>query len=94
MSARSQINLLAKALLEEFGGPTCNKERPCGEGAGDMAVRLLCEMRDAICAAMNELGVPGDGYPAKVANAYAILAQALGHPQCKDESYVKENGRS
>lgn len=33
-------------------------------------------MRAAIVAAMNELGVPGDGYPAPVTNAYDILWRA------------------
>lgn len=30
--------------------------------------------RDAIQNALDELGVPGDGYPAPVANAHAILS--------------------
>lgn len=36
-----------------------------------------CErMRAAIVAAMDELGVPGEGYPAPVTNAYDILWRA------------------
>lgn len=33
---------------------------------------------DAICAALDELGVPGPDYPAPVANAVAILRRAVG----------------
>jgi hypothetical protein len=71
MSAKSQIDLLAKVLLQEFGGPNQSW------GAGDMAVRLLREMREAIEAAMKELDVPGEDWPANVAKAYAILGAAL-----------------
>jgi hypothetical protein len=42
-------------------------------------------LREALGAAMNELGVPGVGYPAPVANAYGILLAALaGRPEAKE----------
>lgn len=34
-------------------------------------------LRAAIYRALNELGVPGDGYPAPVANAHRILSEAV-----------------
>lgn len=34
--------------------------------------------REAMLAALDELGVPGPGYPAPVANAVGILRHALG----------------
>ena len=54
---------------------------PC---AGDNA-RLIAAaptLLEALTRIQSELGVPGEGYPANVANAYAIaqeaIAQALG----------------
>ncbi len=39
-------------------------------------------LRKALDMVMHELGVPGEGYPAPVANAYRIAAQALaGQPE-------------
>jgi hypothetical protein len=35
------------------------------------------QLRQAIQAALNEVGVPGPGYPAPVANAVTILQRAL-----------------
>lgn len=35
------------------------------------------KLHKAIHAALNELGVPGDGYPAPVANAVEILSESV-----------------
>lgn len=45
----------------------------------------LSELRGRVYAAMNELGIPGEGYPAPVANAHAILSDAL------DDSFDRRN---
>ena len=37
-------------------------------------------LRQAIRDALNELGVPGDGYPMPVVNAHVILSEALRAP--------------
>lgn len=39
-------------------------------------IRMLV-LEDAVRRALNELGVPDDGYPIPVANAVAILQEAL-----------------
>lgn len=49
-----------------------------GEGAGDVAIRLIGRMADGIERALAELGMPGEDYPAPVANAVKILHKALG----------------
>jgi hypothetical protein len=72
MSAESQIDLLAKYILKECPAEIGN------EGAGDVAVRLLDRLSSGIKKVLNELGVPGEGYPAPVANAVYILHDALG----------------
>lgn len=44
------------------------------------ALKEQARLEAAIRAALNELGVPGEGYPAPVANAHEILSNALlGH---------------
>lgn len=45
----------------------------------------LSTLRGRVHAAMNELGIPGEGYPAPVANAHAILSDAL------DDSFDRRN---
>lgn len=47
-------------------------------GAGDVAVRLLERLASNVQAALKELGVPDDSYPAPVANAMEFLNTALG----------------
>jgi len=47
------------------------------EGAGDVAVRLLEKYRGALLGVMSELGIPGEGYPMPVANAYELAQNAL-----------------
>ena len=53
------------------------EESSLSEGAGETAVRLLKRYRHAFGAIMGELGVPGDGYPVPVANAYEIARNCL-----------------
>jgi hypothetical protein len=71
MSAEEQIDLLADYIMAEIP-----KEIFDG-GAGDVAVKVLKKHRKAFRDIMNELGVPGDGYPAPVANAYRIAELTL-----------------
>lgn len=71
---KSQIEILADYIIAEIPG---EPSAGCG-GAGSCAVRLLKEHRDAFRAIMAEIGVPGPGYPAPVANAYDIAKKALG----------------
>lgn len=40
--------------------------------------RLMGRMADGIDRSLHELGVPGEGYPAPVANAVEILEEAFG----------------
>jgi len=44
----------------------------------DGRAERVAELEDAIAAAMNELGIPQDDYPAPVANAYEVLRVVLG----------------
>lgn len=65
-------NKLANYIMHEIPG-----EPSQDEGADDCAVRLLLHYREAMRAAMHELSIPGGGYPARVANAYGLLRDAL-----------------
>ncbi len=71
MSAESQIELLADYILHE-----CPNEITDG-GAGEVAVKIITKYRKAFDDIMHELGVPGEGYPAPVANAYEIAKQMI-----------------
>lgn len=73
MSAEDQVNGLAAYIMAEIPG-----EPSKSEGAGETAVRLLTGYREAMQAALNELGVPDESYPAPVANAVDLLNGALG----------------
>lgn len=72
MSAKSQVKLLANYILSHCPGEIIDG------GAGDVAVYLLERFATNVQAALNELGVPGEGYPAPVANAVEFLNAALG----------------
>ena len=72
MTAKSEIEVLAKYIIAEIPG-----EPSRNEGAGTCAVRLLKQYREALKRIMSELGVPDGQYPAPVANAYAIADKAL-----------------
>ena len=72
MSAKQQIKILADYIMAEIPG-----EPSRSEGAGDTAVRLLKQYRDAFVEIMNELGMPGEGYPTPVVNAYEVAVSAL-----------------
>lgn len=72
MSAKQQTKKLANYILQE----TPHLPEP-HEGAGDTAVRLLKEYRDAMKRIMETLSVPPD-YPAFVGQAYQIAGDALG----------------
>ena len=73
MTASEQTEILANYIMAEIPG-----EPSQSEGAGETAVRVLRSYREAFRNIMNELGVPGDGYPAPVWNAYEIAREALG----------------
>ena len=47
------------------------------EGAGECAIRIIRQYREALQAIRNELGVPGPGYIAPVANASEIAFNTL-----------------
>ncbi len=79
MSAEEQTELLANYIMANVPG-----EPSRDEGAGRCAVRLLAEYRGAFQRIMNELGVPGPGYPAPVANAWEIAAKAILGPEALD----------
>jgi hypothetical protein len=49
----------------------------CGLRCFEVKGGAQMELRAAIQRALNELGVPGENYPAPVANAYDILTEAL-----------------
>lgn len=51
-------------------------------------LRLNEFLRTEIRAAMNELGVPGEGYPAPVARAYYILRAALAATEAGTSVHV------
>lgn len=72
VSAEDQVQRLADFIMAEIPN-----EPSQSEGAGDTATRLLGEYRAVMSAAMSELGVPNDHYPAPVANAHAILKRTL-----------------
>jgi hypothetical protein len=71
MSAEGQIDLLANYIMEEM------PEEIFDGGACTVAVAVLKKYREAFRDIMNELGVPGDEYPAPVANAYRIAERIL-----------------
>lgn len=73
MSAKQQTRLVANYIMANVPG-----EPGRDEGAGQCAVRLLAKYRAALTGIMRELGIPGTGYPAPVANAYEIAKCALG----------------
>ena len=64
-------------LVADFITANCPGEIIDG-GAGDVAVRLLERFATNVQAALKELGVPTDDYPAPVANAVEFLNTALG----------------
>ena len=72
MSAKEQTKLLANYIMAEIPG-----EPSRSEGAGDCAVRLLKEYRQAMKQIMEMLSVPPE-YPAFVGQAYQIASDALG----------------
>jgi len=72
MSADEQTKLVADYIMASVPG-----EPSRNEGAGRCAVRLLDKYRTALIEIMRELGVPGAGYPAPVANAHEIARRAL-----------------
>ena len=78
--ALSQIAKLAEYIRTEIP-----KEPSRRETVADCAIRLLQTYRAAMDGALRELGVPTDDYPAPVANAYEILAEALG-----DNTHTRE----
>lgn len=67
-----QTKLLADYIMANVPG-----EPSRDEGAGECAVRLMRWYRSGFSRIMAELGVPGDGYPAPMANAYDIAKRAL-----------------
>ena len=72
MSEEQQTEFVANYIMANVPG-----EPSRDEGAGRCAVRLLDKYRTALIEIMSELGVPGAGYPAPVANAYEIAKCAL-----------------
>ena len=75
MSAKSEVKTVADYIMAHVPG-----EPSRDEGAGVCAVRLLRKYRRTLTGIMNELGVPGEGYLAPVANAYEIARQVLEAP--------------
>jgi len=73
MSAERQTKVIADYIMAEIPG-----EPGQDEGAGDTAVRLLKQYRNAFAKIKNELGVPDENYPAPVVNAWAIASGVLG----------------
>ena len=69
---KTQLDILAEYIMAEIPG-----EPSHSEGVGDCAVRMLKFYRDALSKVKQELGVPGPGYMAPVANAYDIADAAL-----------------
>ncbi len=72
MSAESEINGLANYIMAEI-----SNEPSQSQGAGGTAMRILQKYRSAFEDIMDELGVPDDGYPMNIANAYEIAEKAL-----------------
>ena len=68
----TQIDILTNYIMDKIPG-----EPSQSQGAGETAVRLLAQYREAFVSIMNELGVPGEGYPMNVANAYEIAQRTL-----------------
>lgn len=52
-------------------------ERGYSNGWDDRQGRVF-RLEQDIDRALSEIGVPGEGYPANVANAYKILSEAVG----------------
>ncbi len=86
MSAKQQLNLVADWIQEN-----CSEEIG-DEGAGDVAIRLLEKYRNALLSILDELGLPGEGYPMSVDNAYELAKRALTpnpKPHDFDESDIE-----
>ena len=93
MTARLLSTTDAMVWAQEFCGLFDVTHTGCSPAEGDDSVGLMVgwfanamcvakdqamkPLREAIYAAMNELGVPTDDYPAPVANAINILGRAL-----------------
>ena len=73
-----QIDLLANYIMAHCPFEIGGGDPRHGEGAVEVAIRLMGRMADGIERALHELGVPGEGYPAPVANAVEILQTAFG----------------
>ena len=55
------------------------------------AAAHVVTLRDALQAIKSELGVPGEGYPAPVANAYDLADAALRRPAYQPEPEAEFN---
>ena len=76
-----QIEQLGAHILGECPEQIGRGDPVNGEGAVEIAKRVINEhklMRVAIGEAMSEIGVPGQDYPANIANAHRCLVLALG----------------
>lgn len=70
-TGHDEVGRLAVFIMGSIPG-----EPSQNEGAVDTAIRVMKKYRAALDAIMHELGVPGPGYPAPVANAYQIAKDA------------------
>jgi hypothetical protein len=68
--------LLAQEAYNSRSFPLITEEA-LAEVEREAVAATLAELRTTVEAALNELGVPGEGYPAPVANAVDILRAAL-----------------
>jgi hypothetical protein len=76
MTTPEQLREWADRLVE-FGSNESSNGISAQLRAHADALEKLKVAEGAMHNAMNELGVPGDGYPAPVANAYDLLKAAL-----------------
>lgn len=74
----TQTGLLGTYILKHCPLEANRNDLPKGESPVDVAVRVMGRMADGIDQALHELGVPGEGYPAPVANAVELLKRAFG----------------
>ena len=80
MSAEQQIAVVANYIMAQIPG-----EPSRSEGAGDCAIRLLKEYRDALRAIRAQLSEPHLDDPPHVVSAYEIAKAALLHSNIGDD---------
>lgn len=72
------VEALAEEIAEFLG---VEDDRPIASKLREALAQQAAAFERVIQRALNELGVPGDGYPANIANAVEILRERAKEPK-------------